>query len=55
MCRSKEYHKPENVETTVGTWLLRRGQMIVIYGLGNGIVFAKTGNVRDQAGSPPMR
>ena len=49
MCRSKGYRKPENVETTVGYMTVengvRRGQMIVMYGLGDGIVLAETGNV----------
>ena len=48
MVRSKEYHKPENVEITVHGCSMRRGQMIVIYGLGDGIVLAllaETGNV----------
>ena len=49
MCRSKEYRKPKNVETTVGYMTVengvRRGQMIVMYGLGDGIVLVETGNV----------
>ena len=42
-------YRPENVETTAQYMAVengvRRGQMIVMYGLGDGIVLVETGNV----------
>ena len=46
MCRSKEYRKPENVETTVGYMTVENGvRRVAMYGLGDEIVSTETGNV----------